>query len=135
MTEPNRSTALAQAEGTPRRRFYTGGNLDRVKAIADLRARTHKLMPGFVLEYLEGGAEDEASLARERAAYAEWRFMPRQLVDVSHRTLEGPLLDKPARMPLVVAPSGLNGLFRKGADIMLAQGAAAGGVPFTQSTM
>lgn len=132
---PNRFDALPQMEGTPARRFYTGRNLDRVKAIADLRARTHKLMPRFVLEYLEGGAEDEATLARERQAYAEWRFMPRQLVDVSHRTLAGPLLGRPATMPLAVAPTGLNGLFCKGADIKLAEGAAAAGVPFTQSTM
>lgn len=135
VTYPNRADDLAVVGGTPRRRFYTGRNLDRVKAIADLRARTHKLMPGFVLEYLEGGAEDEATLARERQAYAEWRFMPRQLVDVSHRTLEGPILGRSAKMPLVVAPTGLNGLFCKGADIKLAQGAAAAGVPFTQSTM
>jgi len=135
MSYPNRKDALAVSEGTPRRRFYTGRNLERVKAIADLRARTHKLMPGFVLEYLEGGAEDEASLARERQAFAEWRFMPRQLVDVSHRALAGPILGRTARMPLVVAPTGLNGLFVKGADIQLAQGAAAASVPFTQSTM
>jgi (S)-mandelate dehydrogenase len=69
------------------------------------------------------------------AAQSQWRFVPRQLVDVSHRSLEGPILGKPARMPLVVAPTGLNGLFRKGADIMLAEGAAAADVPFTQSTM
>ena len=69
------------------------------------------------------------------AAQSQWRFMPRQLVDVSHRSLEGPILGKPARMPLVVAPTGLNGLLRKGADIMLAEGAAAADVPFTQSTM
>lgn len=135
MSAPNRATGIATFAGTPRRRFYTGGTLDRAKAIADLRARTHTLMPRFVLEYLEGGAEDEATLARERAAYAEWRFVPRQLVDVSRRTLEGPVLGKPAAMPLVVAPTGLNGLFRHRGDTMLAEGAARSGVPFTQSTM
>ena len=135
MSDPNRFDELPRLRGTPRRRFYTGRNLERVKAIEDLRARTHRLMPDFVLEYLEGGAEDEATLRRERGAYADWRFMPRQLVDVSHRTLEGPILGRTAKMPLVVAPTGLNGLFCKGADIKLAQGAAAAGVPFTQSTM
>jgi (S)-mandelate dehydrogenase len=135
MGSPNRHSGVAVLGQTPRRRFYTGSNLDRVKAIDDLRARTHKLMPRFVLEYLEGGAEDEASLARERQVYGEWRFAPRQLVDVSHRSLEGLVLDRKAPMPLVVAPTGLNGLFSKGADIQLAEGAAASDVPFTQSTM
>jgi (S)-mandelate dehydrogenase len=135
MGDPNRHDSLVTAESTPQRRFYTGGNLARVKAIDDLRARTHKLMPRIALEYLEGGAEDEATLARERQAYAEWRFMPRQLVDVSYRTLESPILGQTAKAPLIVAPTGLNGLFRKGADIELAQGATAAGFPFTQSTM
>ncbi len=92
-------------------------------------------MPRFVLEYLEGGAEDEATLSRERAAFADWRFMPRQLIDVTGRTLEGPILERNASLPLAVAPTGLNGLFRRHGDMMLAQGAAAAGVPFIQSTM
>ena len=74
-----------------------------MKDIGDLRARTHKRMPRFVLEYLEAGAEDEATLAREQEAYADWRFMPRTLVDVSHRDLKTPLLGREAAMPLVVA--------------------------------
>src|SRR4051794_8134286 len=84
--EPNRHTALAQLAGTPARRYYTGSNLTRAVAIADLRAMTHKRLPRFALEYLEGGAEDEATMMREHRAYADWRFVPRTLVDVSHRT-------------------------------------------------
>lgn len=135
MADPNRHTSIAQLGGTPRRRFYTGPNLDRARTIADLRARTHKLMPRFVLEYLEGGAEDEATLYREREAFAEWRFMPRTLVDETHRSLERPIIGRMADMPLMVAPTGLNGLFRHHADIALAQGATRAGVPFIQSTM
>lgn len=133
--EPNRHTALAQFEGTPRRSYYTGSDLNRAVAIADLRAMTHRKMPRFVLEYLEGGAEDEATLERERTAYADWRFMPRQLIDVSRRTLATIILGKPAAMPLIVAPTGLNGLFGDHADTALARGAASAGVPFCQSTM
>jgi len=95
----------------------------------------HRRLPRFVLEYLEGGAEEEATLARERAAFADWRFTPRQLVDVSRRSLATKILGRAAAMPLIVAPTGLNGLFRHGADTALAQAAAAAGVPFVQSTM
>jgi (S)-mandelate dehydrogenase len=135
LTAANRHTSLAQLGGSPRRRFYTGGNLERAVAIADLRARTHKLMPRFVLEYLEGGAEDEATLYREREAFAEWRFMPHTLVDESHRSLQRDILGRPADMPLIVAPTGLNGLFRHKADVLLAEGAARANLPFVQSTM
>lgn len=135
MSDPNRHTGTVQLEGTPRRRYYTGRDLSRAHAVEDLRARTHRLMPRFVLEYLEGGAEDEATLTRERTAFADWRFAPRQLVDVSHRSLETTILGRPAPFPLLVAPTGLNGLFRHHGDIELARGAARAGVPFIQSTM
>jgi (S)-mandelate dehydrogenase len=135
MGDPLRRTRVAQLAGSPRRRFYTGGNLQRAAAIEDLRAMAHKRLPRFVLEYLEGGAEEEASLERDRTAYADWRFTPRQLVDVSHRTLATRILGREASMPLVVAPTGLNGLFHHRADTLLAQAAARAGVPFVQSTM
>jgi len=127
--------SIAQIAGSPARRYYTGGNLDRARAIADLRARTHKLMPRFALEYLEGGAGEEATLYREREAFAEWRYMPRTLVDESNRDLKRALLGREAAMPLAVAPTGLNGVFMRHADIALAQGATRFGVPFIQSTM
>jgi (S)-mandelate dehydrogenase len=127
--------SIAQMNGSPRRRYYTGSNLDRVQSIADLRARTHKLMPRFVLEYLEGGAGEEATLYREREAFAEWRYTPRTLVDESHRSLKRDLLEREAAMPLAIAPTGLNGLFMHNADTALAAGAARFGVPFIQSTM
>lgn len=127
--------SIAQFAGNPRRRFYAGGNLERAHAIDDLRCRTHRLMPRFVLEYLEAGSEDEATLAREREAYRDWRFVPRTLVDVSARTPERPILGRAAPMPVIVAPTGLNGIFREKADVALAKGAARAGVPFVQSTM
>jgi len=133
--EPNRHTGLAQMQGTPARRYYTGHDLGRALAIADLRAMTHQRLPRFALEYLEGGAEDEAAMWREHSAYADWRFVPRTLVDVSRRTLATEILGRPADMPLVVSPTGLNGIFRRGGDIALAAGAAQAGVPFVQSTM
>jgi (S)-mandelate dehydrogenase len=135
VTQPNRHSSIAQLDGSPRRRFYTGANLERALAIGDLRARTHKLMPRFVLEYLEAGAEDEATLYREREAFAEWRFLPHTLVDESHRNLTRAIIGLDAAMPLIVAPTGLNGLFMHRADEALAEGAARSGVPFVQSTM
>ena len=125
----------AQFRGSPRRDYYTGRHLSRVRSVQDLRARTHKLMPRFVLEYLEGGAGQEASLKREREAFAEWRTMPRTLEDVSERDASVDVLGRRASMPLAIAPTGLNGIFMRHADTALARGAAKGGVPFVQSTM
>src|SRR5690242_14692769 len=78
---------------SPQRRFYSGSNLDDAVTIEDLRAMAHRRLPGFALEYLEGGGEDEASLARNIAALAEWRFLHRSMVDVSRRDASTTLFD------------------------------------------
>ena len=129
------SFASAQLGGSPQRKYYTGSRVQRARSIADLRARTHRLMPRFVLEYLEGGAGDEATLRREREAFAEWRVMPRTLTGLSGSDPSAAILEQRAAMPLIVAPTGLNGIFRRHADTALAAGAARSGVPFVQSTM
>ncbi|MBT0670601.1 alpha-hydroxy-acid oxidizing protein [Novosphingobium profundi] len=125
----------AQFARTPRRAFNAGPRLTQVQSIDDLRARTHQLMPRFVLEYLEGGAQSEATLERDRTAFEDWRWVPRMLRDVSHRKVSRRVLGQDARLPLAIAPTGLNGLFMRGADLTLARAAARFGVPFVQGTM
>lgn len=127
--------SLAQFGDSPRRDHYVGRDLDRAHGIDDLRARAHRRIPRFALEYLESGAEDEATLARERASFGDWRFVPRTLVDVSARTPAAPILGRQAPMPVIVAPTGLGGIFQEKADVAMATGAARAGVPFVQSTM
>lgn len=117
------------------RRRYSGKNLARVLSIEDLRQIAHKRLPRFVLEYLEGGAEDEATLAENRAAFARYKFLPRTLVDVSTRSLETNLFGKPASLPFAISPTGFNGLLWPQGDRMLAEAAAQAGIPFGQSTV
>jgi (S)-mandelate dehydrogenase len=95
----------------------------------------HRRLPDFALEYLEGGAEDEATVARNVAAWAEWRLTHRSLVDVARRDVSRILFERPMAIPVAVAPTGLNGVFWPHADLRLAEAAADAGVPFVQSTM
>jgi len=125
----------AQLGGSPARHLYDGRDPARAITIQDLRAMAHRFLPDFALGYLEGGAEEEQTLARNLAALAAWRFLPRALVDVSRRSVASSLFGRPVPVPIVIAPTGLNGLFRDRADRMLAEAAAAAGIPFTQSTM
>lgn len=130
-----RATAVAQLGNSPRRTLYRGRNPKRAATIEDLRAMAHRRLPRFALEYLEAGAGDEAALAGNLAAFYRWRFLPRALVDVRQRDLGRTLFGRRLPLPLLVAPTGLNGVFRKDADRLLALGAARMGVPFAQSTM
>jgi (S)-mandelate dehydrogenase len=88
-----------------------------------------------VFEYVEGGAEDEATLSGNRAAFAALRFVPPTLIDTQHRSLATELLGIPCSAPLAIAPTGLNGMLHPQGDIALARVAAAFDIPFTLSTL
>jgi (S)-mandelate dehydrogenase len=118
-----------------KRRPFSGRHAARALNIADLRAVARRRVPGFVFEYVEGGAEDEATLRRNREALAAFRFVPPTLIDTSGRSLATSLLGRPAGAPLAIAPTGLNGMLHAGGDLALARAAAGFGIPYTLSTL
>ena len=102
--------------------------------IADLREIARRRVPGFVFEYVEGGAEDEATLRRNRAALQALAFEPRTLVDTRDRSLRTRVLGEECAAPLAIAPTGLNGMLHPEGDLALARAAASCGIPYTLST-
>jgi (S)-mandelate dehydrogenase len=117
-----------------KRRALRRGPLTRALNIADLRALALRQVPHFAFEYVEGGAEDEATLGANRADFARWRLLPRTLVDTRARSLGGRLFGRPLAAPLVVGPTGFNGILHADGDVALARAAAAHGIPFVLST-
>lgn len=115
------------------RRHYAGRDLARALTIEDLRHMARRQVPRFLFEYVDGGAEDEATLHRNRRAFADAALIPSALTDVSARSQAIELLGRPAAAPLVIAPTGFNGLLSERADVALARAAAKAGVPFTLS--
>ena len=103
--------------------------------IEDLRQIAQKRLPRFVFSYVDGGSGDERTLARNLDALSQWRFKPRTLIDVSSRDTSGPVLGVSAKMPVIVGPTGLNGLSWRNGDLEMAQAAASMGVPFAASTV
>ena len=110
-------------------------SLNRALSIADLHALARRRVPAFALAYLEGGADDERTLAWNRQIFERWRFLPDTLIGAATPDLTTPLLGQPAALPLIVAPTGFNGMLRHEADILLARAAHAAGIPFTLSTV
>jgi (S)-mandelate dehydrogenase len=117
------------------RRYYTGRDPGRAQGIADLRAMARRRLPAFAFEYLDGGAEDEATLAANRAAFAALPLLPRMLRDLSAVDPATTILGRPAALPVIIAPTGFAGLFWREGDIALARAAAQAGVPMCQSIM
>jgi (S)-mandelate dehydrogenase len=103
--------------------------------VEDLRAIAKRKLPRFVFAYVDGGAEDERTLAGNREAFARLRFRPRTLVDVSKRDVSARMLGAPSALPVVVGPTGLNGLCWRDGDLALARAASKAGVPFAMSTV
>lgn len=130
-----RDSAAAQLGDSPKRTLYRGSNPNRATSIEDLRAMAHRRLPRFALEYLEAGAGDEGALQANLDAFHRWRFVPHAMVDVARMDLGVDLFGTRLPFPLIVAPTGLNGVFWNRADILLAKAAAKAGVPFVQSTM
>ncbi len=102
--------------------------------VADYRALAKKRLPRIIFDYLDGGAEDELGLERNRRGFDQILFRPRRLVDVSKRSTSVDLLGTRICAPMVIAPTGLNGIFWPDGDIELAKAAARFGIPFALST-
>src|SRR3546814_10768391 len=56
--------------------------LSRCLNISDLRKHARRRLPGPVFDFLDGGAEDEVTLARNRQAFSGWALVPRVFRDV-----------------------------------------------------
>lgn len=110
-------------------------SLARLLSIADLRREAKRRLPRSVFEFIDGGAEDELTLADNRAAFERTRLVPRVLVDVSRPDPSTDIVGTPAAAPFLVAPMGSCMLAWPGADLAIARAAAHHGIPYTLSTM
>jgi (S)-mandelate dehydrogenase len=118
-----------------KRRPFTGRDAASALTIADLRELARRRVPALAFEYVEGGAEDEATLRNNRAAFSCLQLIPQTLVDTKTRHQRTQILGGPSASPLVIAPTGMNGILRHEGDLALARAAARLGIPFTQSTV
>ncbi|HZQ00035.1 MAG TPA: alpha-hydroxy acid oxidase [Reyranella sp.] len=101
--------------------------------IEDLRKLAKKRLPKIAYDFIEGGTDDEVGLVTNEQAFRQTRIVPRYLVDVSVRDQSTTLFGRTYSSPIGIAPTGLAGLFRRGADLMLAEAARDANVPFIMS--
>lgn len=119
----------------PKRRFYSGKNYRRACSVEELREIAYRRTPYFAMEYVEGGAEDERSLTRNREVLRDIRFVPNVLVDTSGRHQRINLFGRESDSPLAICPTGLNGMLCRDADVALARAAEKHGIPFCLGTL
>lgn len=109
--------------------------LARAASVADLRRIARRRLPGGVFDYIDGGAEDERTLAANEAAFASATFRPRVLRGLGEINASSTLLGKPLPYPLVLAPTGFTRMADPQGELAVARAAARAGLPYTLSTL
>ncbi len=109
-------------------------NLKTALNLDDIRTLARRKLPRIAFDFIDGGADDEHCLRRNREAFQQYRLLPRYLVDVSRRDQSTTLLGQRYASPFGISPTGLAGLFCPDADRLLASAAAAANVPFLLSS-
>src|SRR5581483_3839681 len=107
--------------------------LDDVVNIEDLHQLAKRRLPKIAFDFIEGGVEDERALETNRAAFHKHKLLPRYLVDVSKRDQSQTVFGRKFSSPFGISPTGTAGLFRRGADLMLAEAAREANVPYIMS--
>jgi len=118
-----------------KRRYYTGGNFRRALSVEEVHRVAQRRLPRFEMEYLDGGAEDEVSLRRNRSIFERITWLPRVLVGSGLPDLSREVLGEALQLPLIIAPTGFNGMVWPQGDLALGRAADAAGIAFTLSTV
>ena len=108
-------------------------HLRRYLALDDFEATARRRLPKFLYGYISGGAENDAAVADNRRAFAEYGFVPRVLNDVSGREQTTTLFGKTYASPFGIPPMGSAALCAYRGDIVLTRAAAAMNVPMILS--
>ncbi|HLE78208.1 MAG TPA: alpha-hydroxy acid oxidase [bacterium] len=103
--------------------------------IEDLRALARRRLPRVVFDYLDGGAEGEATLRANRLAFDEVTFRARHAVTVPAPGLRVTVLGNELSLPVLLAPVGYSRLMHPGGEVTAARVAGATGTLYIQSTL
>ncbi len=109
--------------------------LRKAASIEDLRLIAKRRLPHGVFDYIDGGADDERSLAANCSAFAGYEFRPRVLRDVSNLDTSTTIFGRPAAMPLIMAPTGFTRIAHSQGELAVARASARAGIPWSLSTM
>lgn len=94
--------------------------------LSDAQYRASRILPKALFSYIEGGAEDEVTLNENVSAFRSLRLRPRMGVDVEPN-LTTTVLGSRVKMPLLLAPAGMEQIVHPDGAVGVARAAAAAG--------
>jgi L-lactate dehydrogenase (cytochrome) len=92
-------------------------------------------VPKAVFDYLDGGAEGEATLRENCRAFEEVTFRPRHAVAISACDLRTRVLGFDLALPFLLAPVGYSRLMHPGGEVAAARAASRAGAAYVLSTI
>jgi L-lactate dehydrogenase (cytochrome) len=95
-----------------------------ILCLEDFEEPARRFLPRPIFGYISGGVESNTARDRSRAAYGEWEFMPRVLVNTRARHQKTTLLGRTYDLPFGFPPMGSTSLAAYMGDSVLAQVAA-----------
>ena len=101
----------------------------------DLRRIGRRRLPWPVFHYMDGGADDELSLARNTDAFNDYELLPSQLSDVSNIDLKSTLFGEPIDWPVMISPVGACKLFHGDGELAVIRAADKFGMIYSLSTL
>jgi L-lactate dehydrogenase (cytochrome)/(S)-mandelate dehydrogenase len=107
---------------------------ERLISVEDYRLAAAKLVPQLVWTYVEGGADDLVTAARNREAFARWVLRARMMTGHAERRLASTVAGVEIDLPVLLAPTGTLGLSHWRGDLAAARAAEAAGTRLVLST-
>jgi L-lactate dehydrogenase (cytochrome) len=101
----------------------------------DFRSLAKRRLPGPIFNYIDGGADDEATLRRNSASFDRFDLVPNVLRGVGNVDLSVQIMGQSIDMPVYCSPTALQRLFHHSGEGAVAAAASKFGTMFGVSSL
>lgn len=99
----------------------------RMLSVADAQRRARRILPPVLFDYIDGGSDDEVTLAENERAFRDLGFRPRMGVGIDEPSIATTVLGTPLALPVLLAPVGMVQLVHPDGAVGVARAASAAG--------
>ncbi len=103
--------------------------------VSDFRKLAKRKIPSPLFHYIDGGADDEHTLAHNSTAFDGYDLIPNGLADVTNVDLTTSILGQKVSSPIILAPTGMSRLFHHDGENATSKAAEKFGQYFSLSTL
>ena len=110
--------------------------IDTALNISDLRTLAKRRLPRMAFDYIDGGADDEVTLARSVSRFDDYELVWHALKDVTEIDTSTSIMGAQSRLPFFISPAAGNRLFHpKAGELAAARATQKAGTIYSCSTM